>query len=802
MNLFFLAQCQFSVADNFVDFSPDVCACPKVRENIRLALQKMILYPRLNVSLVQFWASTKTLEGRTLLTTQNQPFALGNTYTTFERQWLCEYRMMIGREYKFYADAESGEEELGLPGRVFLHKFPESTSDVKHYTLKEYPQLDLALRCFIRGSWAMPVFEHSSKTCVGVLEIVSLSYTPSFWHDKSFLGNLYGIFQEFGMRCFDGYKHCEMRYMDENKALAAAFKELKMVLGSVCKIHKLPLAMTWVPCSACGYLVEGQHLSKGKKIFGDGYDNLFFEFRTILKSCHLRKGEVAGRVLSFPNLLYCSDVQLLSIAEYPLVPYARRYQLTGWFTICLQSSFTGNEVYVLEFFLPTSSKDDENILARLSLILATMEESFKTFKLASGQDLGDMLTVEVIDFLNGQKSHSIQMIQATRLTPCLELLKDGGVRLQIGQLDQPTMDAKNSGMDVVSEDHNYFLPSLEASQNGELTTELDSTDQTSMDPLNKGKNVTSAEQNIILVASSEEGKRIQATRFTPSLELLKDEEEILQIGQLDQPTLDARNSGMDVVSEEQNYILPGPEALQNGEWTTQLDSTDQPSMYPLNNGKNVVTAQQNIILVASSQEGKRKMQEKKHKKSGVRIEVSLEEIHRCSKMRREDAAEELKVSISTLKRVCRDYGIHRWPPRDIKKARPIRPSPVENQEQSPQLNFNLPLNQASDSVAHIKPALQDGDMVTIRAKYENNTIKFRLSLSSRLVELQQEVAKRLNVEPGTYYVKYKDEDNELILIACDEDLLECIHASRSLGNTSIVVLVELKQPMTNSNPAN
>ncbi|KAF7123065.1 hypothetical protein RHSIM_Rhsim12G0172300 [Rhododendron simsii] len=399
----------------------------------------------------------------------------------------------LGKEYKyFYADAESGEEELGLPGRVFLHKFPESTSDVKHYTLKEYPQLDLALRCSIRGSWAMPVFEHSSKTCVGVLEIVSLSYTPSFWHDKSFLGNLYGIFQFFSidivLAIFSEVSDVTIlpkQHMDENKALAAAFKELKMVLGS--------------------------------------------------------------------------------------------------------SSFTGNEAYVLEFFLPTSSKDDENILARLSMILGTMEESFKTFKLASGQDLGDVLTVKVIDFLNGQKSHSIQMIQATRLTPCLELLKDGGVILQIGQLDQPTMDAKNSGMDVVSEDHNYFLPSLEASQNGELKTELDSTDQTSMDPLNNGKNVTSAERNIILVASSEEGKRIQATRFTPSpsLELLKDEEVILQIGQLGQPTLDARNSGMNVVSEEQNYILPGPEALQNGEWTTQLDSTDQPSMDTLNNGTNV-----------------------------------------------------------------------------------------------------------------------------------------------------------------------------------------------------------------------
>lgn len=168
-----------------------------------------------------------------------------------------------------------------------------------------------------------------------------------------------------------------------------------------------------------------------------------------------------------------------------------------------------------------------------------------------------------------------------------------------------------------------------------------------------------------------------------------------------------------------------------------------------------------------------------------------------------------------MTRVCRDYGIGRWPPRNIKKV-PFRPLPVENQGQIPQLGVDLPSNQALASVNHSseeimgtavgekitrKSAFQDVEMVTIRANFENNTIKFRLSLSSRLVELQEEVTKRLNLKPRDYYIKYKDEEDELILITCDDDLQDCIHSSRFMGNNSIGVLLELKQPVTNLNPA-
>ncbi|KAI8569869.1 hypothetical protein RHMOL_Rhmol02G0310800 [Rhododendron molle] len=161
----------------------------------------------------------------------------------------------------------------------------------------------------------------------------------------------------------------------------------------------------------------------------------------------------------------------------------------------------------------------------------------------------------------------------------------------------------------------------------------------------------------------------------------------------------------------------------------------------------------------------------------------------------QEGKKELKrvVSVSTLKHVCRGYGIDRWPPRKIEELHSFRPSPIENEGQTRQrLNSDLPSNQASHSVSHTKPTFQDVDIVTIKAKYENNMIKFWVYLPFGLVALQQEVAKRLDLKAETYYVRYKDEENDSILVACDEDLQDCVDTSKSLGNTSVVVLLEPK----------
>lgn len=671
--------------DNFVDLNPNATAISEVRDKLRQAFHKLILYPELNESLVQFWApTTEALEGRTLLSTQNQPFALGKTS---DKLGLCEYRM-ISKECKFYVDRKSGEQEeeqLGLPGRVFLYQLHESAPNVEHYSVNEYPQRHLGSHCPIKAAWAVPVFEHSSQTCVGVLELVSSMENVAFWYRRSFLGNLDRVFQEQGLQCFDLYKHYDMQRQYENEDLKTAFTKIRMLMKAVCENHSLPLALAWVPCGDCNALLRGHSV---------GYCNneQFFEFIMVSQAHHIRQEQgVVGWALSSPNLSYCSDVTQFSIAEYPLVPYARKCRLSACFAICLQSSCTGNDVCVLEFFLPSSNKDVDDSWISFSRILGMIKEVFKNFKLASGQELGEELSVAVIDFQNGQKLHSVHIIPAGRSLPGLEPLHNGGVTMQLRTQDQPSMEAINNAMTFASADGNNissFLPRLEPLQNGGVTMQLDS---------------------------------------------------------LDQPSMNAMNSGMNFVNTEEHYVF-----------VTSSDSSEE--------------------------EGTTKTEEREHKRTGVRIDVSFED--KCSNLTRDNAASKLEVSISTLK-----------PPHNVKNIDPTRPLLVD-QERIPQLSSGPPSNQAPVSVAHVKPhdtAFQNANMVTIRAKYVNNiTLKFGLSTSSGITELRQQVAKRLNLEPETYNIRYRDEDDEVILLACDDDLQDCIHTSKLLGNTSVVVLLEPK----------
>lgn len=191
--------------------------------------------------------------------------------------------------------------------------------------------------------------------------------------------------------------------------------------------------------------------------------------------------------------------------------------------------------------------------------------------------------------------------------------------------------------------------------------------------------------------------------------------------------------------------------------------------------------------------GKRKVKtpggERGNKKTcGVRIGISLEDILQTKGMSLNDAAMNLNVSRSTLKRACREHDIHRWPPRGknklLSQSCPNKSPTVVDQEETPKLNYDtLPSDQAL-------AATIDTNSVSVKARYMNDiTIKFWLSRPCGIAELEQQVKKRLKLEAGTYYIKYKEEDNELILMACDEDLKYCISGSKPLGTNSIEVFL-------------
>ncbi|MBA0558743.1 hypothetical protein Golob_015748 [Gossypium lobatum] len=124
--------------------------------------------------LAQVWAPIKS-GGRYVLTTSGQPFVLDPN-----SNGLHQYRM-VSLMYMFSVDGES-DKQLGLPGRVFLQKLPEWTPNVQYYSSKEYSRLGHALHYNVQGTLALPVFEPSMQSCVGVLELImtsqKINYAP------------------------------------------------------------------------------------------------------------------------------------------------------------------------------------------------------------------------------------------------------------------------------------------------------------------------------------------------------------------------------------------------------------------------------------------------------------------------------------------------------------------------------------------------------------------------------------------------------------------------------------------------
>ncbi|GJS34383.1 NIN-like protein [Tanacetum coccineum] len=61
--------------------------------------------------------------------------------------------------------------------------------------------------------------------------------------------------------------------------------------------------------------------------------------------------------------------------------------------------------------------------------------------------------------------------------------------------------------------------------------------------------------------------------------------------------------------------------------------------------------------------------------------------------------------------------------------------------------------------------------LTIKATYKENMVKFPFTLLDGLEKLKEMVATRYQLKLGSFKLKYVDEDDDMILIACDTDLM-------------------------------
>lgn len=183
-------QLNTSDTDNYTMYRPPVCS---LDERMLRALSFFRESSGGGI-LAQVWVPIK-LGDEFILSTSEQPYLLD--------QMLAGFRE-VSMTFKFSAEGKPGSFP-GLPGRVFISKVPEWTSNVGYYNKTEYLRVEHAINHEVRGSIAVPVFDHHSEMpCCAVLELVTMKEKLDFDRELGIVCDALQVCVHFAIfsRCF------------------------------------------------------------------------------------------------------------------------------------------------------------------------------------------------------------------------------------------------------------------------------------------------------------------------------------------------------------------------------------------------------------------------------------------------------------------------------------------------------------------------------------------------------------------------------------------------------------------------
>ncbi|GAA0166171.1 hypothetical protein LIER_40133 [Lithospermum erythrorhizon] len=194
---------------------------------------------------------------------------------------------------------------------------------------------------------------------------------------------------------------------------------------------------------------------------------------------------------------------------------------------------------------------------------------------------------------------------------------------------------------------------------------------------------------------------------------------------------------------------------------------------------------------------------------GNKFHIGLDELKLHFRKRLDEAAKDLGVSRSTLKRIRKSCGIQRWPSHKKNKVNQSL-FMKENLKHAPHTGEDIMVGSSgTDSTHPVLPmptrihsthdihtdqhqTVSEVDrFVAIKASHRDVMLKFLLNSRSSLKDLQKEVAKRLKLQAGRCNMKYQDEDGDCISITIDEDLQRCLQSFVVRNQTTIRMSVHL-----------
>ncbi|ESQ28895.1 hypothetical protein EUTSA_v10023271mg [Eutrema salsugineum] len=680
--------------------------------------------------LAQVWAPVKN-RGRYVLTTSGQPFVLGPN-----SNGLNQYRM-VSLTYMFSVDSER-DGELGLPGRVFRKKLPEWTPNVQYYSSKEFSRLGHALHYNVQGTLALPVFEPSRQLCVGVVELImtspKINYAPE-------VEKVCKALEAVNLKTSEILNHESTQICNEGRQNALA--EILEILTVVCETYKLPLAQTWVPCRHRSVLAFGGGFKKSCSSF-DGscmgkvcmstsdlavyvVDAHVWGFRDACAEHHLQKGQgVAGRAFLAGNLCFSRDVTRFCKTDYPLVHYARMFKLTSCFAVCLKSTYTGDDEYVLEFFLPPAITDKGEQDCLLGSLFQTMKQHYSSLKVVSGTELCENeISIEVVEASeDGIVYSKLEPVQIHHPAPISkDYLKLNAPEQKLGLINPDLME--NNEVADEFERFQTLNPSPEAKKGKKSERKRGKTEKTiSLEVLQQyfaGSLKDAAKSLGVCPTTMKRICRQHGISRWPSRKINKVNRSLTRLKHV----IDSVQGADGSINLTSLSSRPWPHQVSPIENQPPPPATRSPTSY-------------------------------------------LQDV----KLENRDAED--SAGSSTSRASCKVSPICETRFRLLtQNQEAFRQTALDDSDSTSKniTNFWTSQDTASPTTLHNK-------LVSIKATYREDIIRFKISTESvSITELKQQVAKRLKLETAAFELKYLDDDSEWVSVSCDADLSECLDTS-------------------------
>ncbi|KAL1185401.1 hypothetical protein V6Z11_A01G112200 [Gossypium hirsutum] len=697
---------------------------------------------------------------------------------------------------------EDSKDMAGLPGRVFLSKVPEWTPDVRFFKRDEYPRVGHAQEHDVRGTFALPVFEQGSGTCLGVIEVVMTTEKIKIQPE---LESVCKALEAVNLR--SSITSSTQNIKAYSNCYQAALPEIKELLRCACETHRLPLAQAWVPC-----------IQQGKEGCRHSSENYVHCVSTVDDACciadpsiqgfheacsehHLLKGQgVVGRAFMTNQPCFMTDITSFKKTEYPLAHHAMMFNLHAAVAIRFRSIHTGKADFVLEFFLPAHCRDPEGQRKMLNSLSIIIQQVCCSLRVVTDKELveeTDLAVSEVVAPSDGLpiREESLKQ-QCTRhhskklsgeSSSCLTKVQQSSNTALVLEKEKPRPMLDEKIPEV--EQHQQHISLQESVECGDSTFNEISFSSVTMGKTSE-KRRSKAEKTITLQvlrqyfagslkdAAKSLGvcpttlKRIcrqHGINRWPSRKIKKVGHSLQKL----QHVIDSVQGASGAFHISNFYAnfpeLASPKLLGNSALSTSPlnDKPKQINIQP--EGGNFLS--QGALSNSPSSSCSQSSSSSHSCSSGT---------HRPSNFNmpgKEDHIIGDNSGDGELKRVKSDVELHALS-QEGPKLFPRSQSLRSLKEQLICDNLQ-PISKNTSPIAH------DLEAQRVKVTYGDEKIRFRMQSKWRFKDLLHEIARRFNIDDiSRFDLKYLDDDSEWVLLTCDADMVECIDVcGSSQGNT-------------------